>query len=643
MLSSVRGRLVLLLLGFLFLVTGSVIATVIGLQTVAEDALVINLAGRQRMLIQAMTRYALEVEKHPEEQHHRDALAETAKTFDSTLRALTDGGSAPYTADRTVSLPPAQDPQLRAKLDAVQQQWITFRSEIDAVLEDSQPDPALSRAVAAVEQQSLPLVRTMDETVRAFEQVATAKVNHLRVAQTLFLLGALFLVILGYSFTERTVVRPLQRLQQAAYEIGSGELAKPVPQWGSDEVGQLANSLEAMRRQLHTAHEDLEARVSQRTRELDALYRVSQEVSSHLDISHVLGTVADKARELLRAQVAVLCLLDEARHALIPQAVSGPSDALSGTQESAQRLLVRQVLGGDRALPCGVDGCRGTCTILAAPYRAGHLAAPLRVGDRVIGALCVGSPEAGSFSDEEANLLTRLASSAAVALENARLYTQAERVAALEERQRIAADMHDGVAQTLSYLGFKIEQVADMVGEGNAKAVMEELERVRDAIDRASQEVRGSIACLQEGPRLPQSLQDRLAEVVGEFAANGSPSVHLEDRLQGHLLLPPDDTVQVLHVVREALLNACKHAGASRVTVRLERHGAEATVTVDDDGHGFDPTAPLADGNSHFGLRIMRARAARIAGQVTIESRVGQGTQVVLRWPIEQHVERRAD
>jgi two-component system nitrate/nitrite sensor histidine kinase NarX len=635
MLSSVRGRLILLLLGFLFLVTGSVIATVIGLQTVAEDALVINLAGRQRMLIQAMTRYALEVEKHPEEQHHRDALAETAKTFDSTLRALTDGGSAPYTADRTVSLPPAQDPRLRAKLDAVQRQWITFRSEIEAVLENSQPDPALSRAVAAVEQQSLPLVGTMDETVRAFEQVATAKVNHLRMAQTLFLLGALFLVILGHSFTERTVVRPLQRLQQAAHEIGSGELAKPVPQWGNDEVGQLANSLETMRRQLHAAHEGLEARVAQRTRELDALYRVSQEVSSRLDISHVLGTVADKARELLQGQVAVLCLLDESRHALIPQAVSGPSDALSGTQESAQRLLVRQVLGGARALPCGVDGCRGTCTILAAPYRAGHLAAPLRVGDRVIGALCVGSQEAGSFSDEEANLLTRLSSSAAVALENARLYTQAERAAALEERQRIAADMHDGVAQTLSYLGFKIEQVAEMVGETSAEAA-EELERIRDAIDRASQEVRGSIACLQEGPRLPQSLQDRLAEVVGEFAASGSPTVSLEDRLEDRLPLPPDDTVQVLHVVREALLNACKHAGASRVAVRLERRGAEAVVTVDDNGHGFDPAAPVADGNSHFGLRIMRARAARIGGQVTVKSGAGQGTQVMLRWPIER-------
>jgi len=635
MLSSVRGRLILLFLGFLLLVTGSVIATVVGLQTTSQDALVINLAGRQRMLLQAMTRHALEVEKHPEEQHHRDEMSEAATTFEATLTALTDGGPAPYSPERTVLLPPARDPEVRARLEEVRRRWARLRSEMETVLTTSQDDPAFSRAVTAIEKQSLPLVAIMDEAVQAFEQVATAKVQRLRMMQALFMAGALILVLLGYGFTSHTIIRPLQRLRQVAHEIGSGELAKPVPSLGRGEVGQLAQSLETMRQQLYAAREDLEARVVQRTRELEALYRVSREVSSRLDINHVLRSVTDKARELLQAEVAILCLLDEKGQVLIPQAVSGPPDALAGTQESAQHLPASQVLTGDRALPCGVDGCGGGCAILAAPFRVDHLAAPLRVGDRVIGALCVGSPQAGTFFTEDLGLLTKLASSAAVALENARLYEQAERVATLEERQRIAAEMHDGVAQTLSYLGFKTEQVAELVDAGSGEMAVEVLQRMRGAIDQASQDVRRSIVSLQEGPRPRRALQDSLAEVVNEFATDGGPRVDLVLSLDPPLVLASDDTDQVLRVVREALLNARRHAQAEHITVCLEKRGAEAIVTVEDDGRGFNPEVPSVDGNSHFGLRIMRARAARVGGRMMIDSTPGHGTRVILTWPVK--------
>ncbi|MFQ5593516.1 MAG: HAMP domain-containing protein [Anaerolineae bacterium] len=635
MLSSVRGRLILLFLGFLLLITGSVIATVVGLQTTAQDALVINLAGRQRMLLQAMTRHALEAEKHPDDLSHRDELTEAADTFGATLKALADGGPAPYTPDRTVSLPPARDPQIRDKLDLVQQRWSAFRLEMETVREASPDDPALARAVTAGVQQSLPLVATMDGAVQAFEQAATAKVRRLRMMQALFLAGALLLALLGYGFTSRTIIRPLQRLQQVAHEIGGGELAKPVPSLGHDEVGQLAQSLETMRQQLYAAREDLEAQVARRTRELEALYKVSREVSSRLDINHVLRSVTDKARELLQAEVSVLCLLDEAGQALDPQAVSGPSAALSGTRESAQHLLASQVLAGHRALPCGVDGCGGTCTILAAPFRVDHLAAPLRVGDRVTGALCVGSSQAGAFSTDEVSLLTRLANSAAVALENARLYEQAERVATLEERQRIAADMHDGVAQTLSYLGFKTEEVAGLVDAGQAEMADEVLRRMREAIDHASQDVRRSIASLQADPKPRRELQDSLAELVDEFSMEGRPAVDLVVRIPKPLLLSFDDTGQVLRVVQEALLNARRHAEAEHVTIFLEQQAAETVVTVEDDGRGFNPEAPPVDGNSHFGLRIMRARAARIGGRIMIDSAPGHGTRVILAWPVK--------
>jgi signal transduction histidine kinase len=270
------------------------------------------------------------------------------------------------------------------------------------------------------------------------------------------------------------------------------------------------------------------------------------------------------------------------------------------------------------------------------PFRSSHLAAPLRIGERVIGALCVGSPQTEAFPGEAANLLTRLANSAAIALENARLYEQAERVATLEERQRIAAAMHDGLAQTLSYLGLKIEQAADLVKAERSDEALGELQRTHAAIGQVSQEVRRSIAGLQEGSRPRLTLQDALAETVQELTTDGQPSVDLVVRYQSPLRLPPDTTGQVLRVVREAVLNARRHAQAGRIAVCLEQRGAEMAVTVEDDGRGFDPETLPGNGQGHFGLRIMQARAARLGGQLAIHSTPGHGTQVILTWPVDR-------
>jgi len=331
----------------------------------------------------------------------------------------------------------------------------------------------------------------------------------------------------------------------------------------------------------------------------------------------------------------VLCLLNEEACTLAPAAMSGPPEAIAATEEPAHHSPAREVLAGDRALPCGANGC-GACLIVAAPYRTAHLAAPLRVEDRVIGALCVGHSQDGSFSNEDVDLLTRLATLAAVALENARLYAQAERVAALEERQRIAADMHDSVAQTLSFLGIKIDQAEELIRAGGMAGAVVTLARLRDAIDQVSEEVRRIIAHMQLPPHPRQSLQERLAELTDGSSASGNSTVHFVDSLLEPLWLSEDDIGQVMHIVQEAVLNARKHAQAHRITVRLERMETEVLLTIADDGHGFDPAVLPTDGTTHFGLRIMRARAARLGGKLNVASRPGEGTQVELRWSAER-------
>jgi len=630
----------LLFLAFFLLVGISVAATSWTIETQQKDALIINLAGRQRMLSQQMSKEVWLGVVRGQDSRYLDKMHVTAHQFEEGLRGLLDGGEVTY-AGTSVSVPPATDPPFRAALEEVQAAWEPLHQAAHAVLENEPTSPAFTQGQADMERLPSVILEKMDTAVRLYQAAAEARVARLHLIQALFFISALVLLAGGSLVVQRLIISPLQHLTAAAEQIGHGDLNTPVRVQGSREIRSLSQSFDTMRAQLRASQEtlrawaaQLETRVAQRTRELAALYEISREISSRLDINHVLRSVTDKAREVLDGEIAALCLLNDEGQALNLQAISGPQEAIWGTRMLAQQLPAHEVLAGDRAIPCDVDTCGGMCGIIAAPFRISHLAAPLRVGERVIGALCVGSSRPATFSPEATDMLTKLANSAAVALENARLYEQAQRVATLEERQRIAAEMHDGLAQALGYLGLKTEQVAELVAAGREEEAIQGLQRIRTAIDQASLQVRHSIASLQANPQPRQALQDHLARLVDEFATDGVPGVDLATNLQTALLLPPNEVEQVLRVAREALLNARRHAHAEHITVCLEQHGTEARLIVEDDGRGFDCTALPPNGSAQFGLSIMRARAARIGGRLAIHSSIGQGTQVVLTWPI---------
>lgn len=147
-------------------------------------------------------------------------------------------------------------------------------------------------------------------------------------------------------------------------------------------------------------------------------------------------------------------------------------------------------------------------------------------------------------------------------------------------------------------------------------------------------EVRRSIASLQGKSEVPTALSSRLQKMLRELPTDSEgPAVELAIQDAASLRLPPDQAEQVVRVVQEAVVNARRHARARRIQVRLERSGQEARVIVEDDGCGFDPEG-AARREGHFGLRIMHARAGYLGGRLTIESAPGQGTRVILTWPL---------
>lgn len=645
--SSIQGRLGLLLAGFALLVASAVGVTYWGIEAQSNDARLINLAGRQRMLIQQMTRLSLQI-KISNDQQAKSELLDAGQTFEQTLDAMQFGGQAPYLPDQLANVPAARDATVLQQLEQLRNSWAVFRNAADTVASEPPGSSPFNSAVQQMEQMSADLVQQADQVVRQYEAIARQNSNRLRLIQAAFFASAIALLLLGSWSTRNSILKPLKSLSQSAARIGAGDLDTVVQVHGLEEVKVLAATLESTRAQLKSSQQELlawttrlEQRVDQRTRELNALYDVNREISSRLDTQHVLRSVTEKACQLLGAEVATLCLLDESHELLQLTAFSGPKNAITGKSSTDLGGITGSVLSSPQAVSCGTNNCQASCGIMNQTFRRSHLAAPLRAGEHVIGALCVGSQDDEIFPEEANNILTKLANAAAVALENARLYDQAERVAALEERQRIAAEIHDGLGQTLSSLGLMVDQTKVYLESGQVERAQDQLERTRQIINQAVQEARGAIESLLQVEADKHSLQEQLKELFDEFSQPEYPQLEWVDTTPVPIHLSREDCEQVLYITQEAITNAIRHADAQRILVQLQYASDQASLHIQDDGKGFDPGFSPKDGQKHFGMKVMRARAAHLQGEVEIASMPGHGTQVILRWPIHPSVETR--
>ncbi len=566
-------------------------------------------------------------------------LAQVVESFSQTLQALKEGGPAPYQEGQFVQLRPIQNAGSLDQIDRIQSGWSEFQANLSVLVNQTPGSPAFEAGIQQLETQSPALIQQADILVRQYESLATARLNRLRLIQIGFVVAAVILLGAGGYATRRSIISPLKALEIAARRIGAGDLDTPIHPAGPAELQLLGSTLENMRASLLASKaelvawtETLEQRVDQRTQELTALNAVSQEINSQLDIDEVLNSIAEKACLLLKADVAFLCLLDGSKSILKLHAAQGPEDAIEKFSSPADIDYAGQVLASQQAVQCNLDGCHGFCEIMSEPYRHSHLAVSLQVGKRIIGALCVGSQQESYFDPDSAELLTRLANIAAVALENARLYEQAERTASLEERQRIAAEMHDGLAQTLGFLYLTVDQIGVRIDQGQMEQARSMLERVQTVIDQANLDVRRSISRLDEDIPLHFTLQEQLQRLAEECSSRDR-AIQWTSSLSSPLVLPRKEMEQVLRVTREALFNAKAHSQAEHIQLELAQRGQRVSVMVKDDGLGFDPENPdFADQRPHFGLVIMRARAARFNADLEIHSSPGKGSSVTLTW-----------
>ncbi|MBI2563938.1 MAG: GAF domain-containing protein [candidate division NC10 bacterium] len=448
------------------------------------------------------------------------------------------------------------------------------------------------------------------------------------------LVGGALVAVASVVFT-RGIAVPLRALADAALGIAEGRLEKRVAVRSPNEIGQLshafnvmADRLQGRERDLRAAHDQLE----QKVRETETLYRIGTEILGLHQLDRILQSVVEKARELLRSEAAALCMLTQEQDELVAVATSGPADAFRSASPPATRDLRA---GRTAATPGDLEAHIPRCTVMQPEFLRAHLAAPVRRGETVIGMICVCSREPRAFTAADRDLLGGLATQAAIAIENARLYEEVRSLATLEERERIAREMHDGLAQALGLLHMKLRRAEEQSGAAGPSPAADGLREMAAITAGAYEEVRQSIFGLRTMVSRGLGLIPTLTEYLHEFSAQNGIAVELEVADGRPIHLSPASEVQLIRIIQEALTNVRKHAGASHAWVRLHREDPWVQAAIEDDGRGFEPATLTSPARLHFGLQTMRERAEGLGGKLEIDTAPGHGTRIIAILPGE--------
>jgi len=384
------------------------------------------------------------------------------------------------------------------------------------------------------------------------------------------------------------------------------------------------------------------AEVHGRAERLVALETATRAIAGELDIDRVLQLIVDRVRALIGARYAALGITD-ARGRIERFLTSGI--------EPTERAAIGDVPRGRGMLGLIIREGR---TVRAAdiathperfgfpphhPIMTSFLGAPVLVKGRSVGNLYLTDKAGGEpFTEDDERLVEMFGVHAGIAIENARLHDLVQRLAVVEERERIGKDLHDGIIQSIYAVGLSLEDVPELVeDEGGRVDAVARIDRAIDALNLVINDIRSYILRLRPATGGEEDPVEALARLGEEFGMHAvvDLEVDLEGGAESMRRLSPDRSSDILFIAREALSNVARHAGASRAALVLAQDGPNLVLVVDDNGRGFDPDAvsgPDAMGR-HQGLTNMHDRAVGMGGTFAIERPDGPGTRIIVRVP----------
>jgi len=475
--------------------------------------------------------------------------------------------------------------------------------------------------------------------VISFPQYSTS----LYAALALLTVSGLALIWFIIARVRRDLVEPLAHLRNWSLRMRGGNLSARIPVPLNGEFRELALDINRLSDELKSLTTEMDAhvraqtvRLARKTQSLDILYDVASSLSQPGDLDKLLESFLDTFIELVDARAAtVRVLTDDGQTRLVA------SRGLAADVVEKDRLMDTSLCQcGWTATEGGIRIQRGTqpcAKLLGLPMLKRDcqefVVVPVTYQDRIVGVynLFLDRPMA-VLGEDIHDLLNSVGKHLGLALEKSRLDNHARQLAIMEERNIIGNELHDSLAQALVGMRLQVKMLGESLHRKDARGAQNEVRNLRTAVEEAHASLRELLA----NYRLKideRGLVPAVAGMVERFSQETGINVFFHNECR-KLSLTPVQESQIFHIVKEALSNIRKHSHALNVRILLNGDGRGTySLLIEDDGEGMAPVSDALPGE-HIGLSVMRERAARLPGDLTIESEPGEGTRVVLTFPV---------
>ena len=563
------------------------------------------------------------------------ALGEELERFEKVLHDLRLG-------DPVRPLAAPRNGEVLAQLDAVEHSW---RDRLQPLVRRYVGGERAEREAAedGFDHALEPFVSQINELVLAMERSYARDTNRLRTVQAMLVGLAVLGTVILIRFFIHLVIRPVGVLHDGMRRMTGNDLSVRLPVESDDELGGLARGFNQMAEHLQTVYSTLEERVAaetsslaERNRELGILYEVTSLLSEPLQQEAMCQAFLDRIKGALGADAgAVRLYMPDSQKLYLVTHEGLSADFIAREQElnCGDCLCGNVMQNGGPAVFDTVDPPPGMK--LGNCIREGFAtstAFSIVHGKRRLGVYNLYFLKTHAVSAQERELLETLGRHLGVAIENQRLKAREMELAVSDERNLLAQELHDSIAQGLAFLNIQVQLVQDSLKKGRVDEALQTAGQLREGVQESYDDVRELLVHFRTRV-LRSDLDSAIVSALEKFEAQTGIATRFEQIGSGAPLAPAEE-VQIMHIVQESLSNIRKHAGASHVQLTVRRHLGAMDIDIADDGAGFDTVnEPNIHSDRHVGLKIMHERAHRVGGECRIDSRVGGGTRVTLSMP----------
>ena len=445
-----------------------------------------------------------------------------------------------------------------------------------------------------------------------------------------------------YLFTRasRNLVKPLKDLREWTYRMTKGDLTARVtcPAQGQlrhlfEDINKLSDTFSELSRNMEEKVQEQTRNIAKKNVTLQILYDVASSVNTTQDIQDLLGRSLNAVKGIFDARAANIRLLDNNnKFRLLTTSGFRDQDRDYELLKTAALELCEMTFESRQihVLDNLIDVRHLSGPTFAGIRSLGLISVPLTYHDKVLGIYNLFTDSnTNSVEQDLRELLMNIGQHLGMAIQKTRLDEETRRVGIIDERNRLAHELHDSLAQSLASLRFQVRVLDDTLQSGIDSEVWTEMERIENSLDEAYNELRDLIAhCRIRNDS--QDLSQNIKALVNRY--RNETEIHFLLQIEwGTLILPSDTEMQVLRIIQESLRNIYKHSDANTVRVLLSKTGDDDyQVLIEDDGIGFTGQPSNGSTGEHVGLKIMKERAKRFGGNLEIESEPGEGTRVIL-------------